>query len=186
MNWPWTNVEKKLKKLMDEPITSTKTVTVEQLMEDIFNRPTPWYEKIYYRSYRFLNDLVWTVYRFFDPCHKRIRNVIPRKWCDLTELTLLVNFEIIKSFVEEEMHIIEWSSDEAHKRAAEWLNSSYKYITEVRKKLEDEMSEAYDNLPEDNDYYVKYKEVIRIETTIHEMDKDVLIGLANYREYLWS
>lgn len=188
--YPWTNVKKELEKRSKElDEDKVKCYSVEDLEASIFDRvdKMTWYESLYISiKFRF-HDLVWNVYRFFKPCHQRVRKVIPKRWCDLTELTLLVNFEIIKSFVEEEMDSINWESDPEHKKAGEWLKASYKYITETKPRLEKELEEAYKNVPKGKlPYEEKYKEVNRCENTIRELDKAILIGIANYREFLWS
>ena len=38
----------------------------------------------------------------FKPKHSRLRNAIPRQWCDISSLIVNVNFEFIKTFYEEE------------------------------------------------------------------------------------
>ena len=187
--YPWTNVKKELEKRSKEiDENKVKCYSVEEL-ESIFDKEIKmtWFESFYISVKWWFHDLVWDTYRFFKPCHQRIRKVIPKRWCDLTELTLLVNFEIIKSFVEEEMHNIDWESEPEHKKAGEWLKASYKYITETKPRLEKELSEAYKNVPKGNiPYEEKYKDVNRIEKTIEESDKAILIGIANYRQWLWS
>ena len=187
--YPWTNVKKELEKRSKEiDENKVKCYSVEEL-ESIFDKEIKMtrFESFYISVKWWFHDLVWDTYRFFKPCHQRLRNVIPKRWCDLTELTLLINFEIIKSFVEEEMDNINWESDPEHKKAGEWLKASYKYITETKPALEKELSEAYKNIPKGKlPYEEKYKDVNRIEKTIDESDKAILIGIANYRQWLWS
>jgi hypothetical protein len=192
MNYPWTDPLKKLKKALEnskkeEPIRYTPE-ELQDFLESIKNRDYPLVNRIWDKIRFGFYDFTWYVYRLYKPCNQRIRKAIPRSWCDLTELTLLVNFEIIKSFVENEMNSIEWNSDEHHKAAAAWLNSSYKYITEERVQLEEDLRIAYNNVDYRSElpYGEKYKEVHRIEKTIEESDKSVIIGLANYRNFLWS
>ena len=190
--WPWTNPAKELKKRLDEAdLSSAKSYTHEEFnafVEDLKTRKLSIFERvtnfIRFKSY----DASWAVYRFFKPCHKRLRKAIPRHWVDLSEVTLLVNFEIIKSYVEEEMNSTDWTSDEKHKEVAEWLNTAYNYITKERPQLEKQLSEAFANI----DYKVtapydeKYKEVIRIENLIEQTDENTLNKLAKYRLFLWS
>jgi hypothetical protein len=190
LTWPWTNLKKELDKRVKEVETGeAKMYTIDQVRESVFNyKPTKW-EKFWFGLKYDLHDLTWKVYRFFKPCHSRIRNAIPRQWCDLTELTLTINFEIIKSFVEDEMHVIDWDHSEETREAAAWLKSSYKYITEERKDLQDDLEIAYsrvDYADKDLTYQEKYKEVIWIEEKINETDKNIIIGLANHRAWLWS
>ena len=86
------------------------------------------------------------------------------------------------------MSEIEWNSDEGHRVASDWLTASYKYITEDRNKLQDELADAYNKVDyrSKSSYEEKYADVIRLENSIDEQDKSVIIGLANYRKYLWS
>lgn len=188
--WPWTNIKKELDKRLEEASSEgAKFYTFDEVKESIFNyNPTKW-EKFWFGLKYEIHELSWKIYRQFKPCHSRIRNVIPKQWCDLTELTLLVNFEIIKSFVEDEMDIIDWEQSEETKEAAAWLKSSYKYITEERKQLQDDLETAYsrvDFLDKTLAYEEKYREVIAIEEKINDTDKEILIGLANHRAWLWS
>jgi len=189
MPWPWTNLKKELeKRSKDLDSGKAKTYTFEEVKESIFNRKITKWERFYFDVKFRLHEMSWTVYRLFKPCHIKIRKSIPRRWCDLTELTLIVNFEIIKSFVEEEMHHIDWDHTNNTKEAAAWLKSSYKYITEERKELEKGLELAYSAIDNASrlPYEEKYKDIIRIEERIQNTDKEILIGLANNRGYLWS
>jgi hypothetical protein len=190
LTWPWTNLKKELNKRVEEVESGeAKLYTFEEVKESLFKyKPTKW-ERFWFNTKFGLHELTWKVYRFFKPCHSRIRNAIPKQWCDLTELTLMVNFEIIKSFVEDEMDVIDWDHSEETRAAAAWLKSSYKYITEERKELQDNLEIAYsgvDYTDKDLTYQEKYKEVIQIEEKINDTDKDIIIGLANHRAWLWS
>lgn len=190
LTWPWTDIKKELNKRMKEVESKdAKFYTFEEVRESIFKyKPTRW-EK-FWNTLKFdLHDLTWKVYRCFRPCHSRIRDVIPKRWTDLTELTLIVNFEIIKSFVEDEMRVIDWEHSEETRAAAAWLMSSYKYITEERKELQDNLEIAYSRIDysvKELTYEEKYKEVIQIEEKINDTDKEIIIGLANHRAWLWS
>jgi hypothetical protein len=95
-----------------------------------------------YKYERFYHDKVKTI---FKPYHSRLRKVIPRQWSDLTELVVDINFEIIKSFYEDEYSkgIVDWESDDSHKNFAQWLEGAYKYITIERPEYEKQMDAAY-------------------------------------------
>jgi hypothetical protein len=192
MNYPWSDPVKKLKKAFEESENETpiryNPVEFHDFIESLKHKKYPIWERVWNKIHFAFYDFVWYVYRLFKPCNQRIRKVIPREWCDLTELTLLLNFEIVKSFVEDEMDDIEWNSDDGHKRAAVWLNSAYKYITKDRVQLFKELDEAHDKVDHRclETYQEKYADVIRIENTIDEQDKSVIIGIANYRRFLWS
>jgi hypothetical protein len=188
--YPWTNLKKKLENISDmykSNPNDVKCYTVAELKEMLKDyKPSFWKGVWMDVEYKF-NRFCWIVYRFFKPCHQRIRKVIPREWCDLTELTLKINFEIVKSFVEDEMDIINWESDDAHKQAAAWLRSAYKYITEERVELLIAIDNAYADVNHDiKDYYEKYSSVHKAEETLNNKDKEFLIGLAEHRPWLWS
>lgn len=158
----------------------------------------------------------WRMYYYdsikpiFKPQHTRIRKSIPRGWCDLQTLIVNINFEIIKSFYEDEYlnDTIDWEATSQHKNFADWLQKAYKYIVEVRPKLENDMNNAYppsrtmdemfkpvtdesgrkmyemidDGVP----YEIKYAEVIRLEKLIDDNDTEVLTQMIKFRNYFWT
>jgi len=147
----------------------------------------------------------------FKPCNKKIRNSIPKKWCDISGLIVNVNFEFIKQFYEDEYvdGFVDWTATENHKEFAEWLELSYKWITKRRPQLEKERDDAYpkrsgdflDSFIEITDengkklyqfkddgipYEEKYAEVNRLEELIEERDTEILKQLIKRREYFWT
>lgn len=146
----------------------------------------------------------------FKPCNRRIRNSIPRQWCDISQLIVDVNFEFVKTFYETEFKadIVDWNATEHHKEFAEWLTQSYLYITEQRPKLQKDLENAYppskpldemfkqtvnndgetvyqmvdDGVP----YNVKYAEVNRIEKLIDDSDTALLQQIIKRRDYFWT
>ena len=141
------------------------------------------------------------------PAHKRLRKAIPRQWRDISSLIVDLNFEIIKSFYEEEykQETVDWKS--TSKEAAKfekWLNEAYRYIVVERLILEKRVEEAYppskpfdemfkptgdgnyelvnDGIP----YEVKNKEVIDLEKKIEETDTKLLKELIKYRDFFWT
>jgi len=138
-----------------------------------------------------------------------LRKAIPRQWCDLTTIIPIINFEIIKSFYEDEYKngCIDWSSDENHKNFEQWLIESYRYITVERPLLESRLNNSYppsrpldemfkpiekdgkkwyqlvdDGVP----YEVKYKDVIYYENKIKDKDTQILKDLIDKREFFWT
>jgi hypothetical protein len=162
--------------------------SVKDMLESIRNKKYPWYERVYNNIVFSLQDLSWDIYRFFKPCHENIRKAIPRRWVDLEHLTLQVNFAIITSFVENEMESVDWNDHEGHREAATWLRSSYEYITKTRQQLGEDLNKEYDNIDHKSNasFYEKYAKVHQLEKLIDDKDRDVLIGLATYRKYLWT
>ena len=164
-----------------------------------------------YRWQRFYYDKIKTI---FKPHHSRLRKAIPRQWWDLSGLIVEINFEIIKSFYEDEYSkgIVDWESDEHHKAFAQWLEYSYKYITIERPQLEKQKDAAYpesnfDNLfgePETDKsgnvtrtmksceerygkpYEELYAEVNKLENLIDQTDTKILTELIKNRNYFWT
>jgi hypothetical protein len=192
MNWPWTNKEKELQKLLKESENSfaVEIKDIDDFFDQIKNRKSSFWEDLWFNISYSSKEFTWKVYRWFKPCHQRIRKVIPNRWIDLPDLTLSINFEIIKSYVEEEMDNVSWEHHEKYIEVANWLRSSYEYITkgrlELQKQFDKELEIASSSSKKGIPYKERYGETNRIEALIDEKDKEVLIGLANYRQYLWS
>ncbi|NBO22125.1 hypothetical protein EBU94_02130 [bacterium] len=73
------------------------------------------------RSWRnFYYDHIRTI---FKPHHKRLRKAIPRQWSDISHLIVMVNFEFIKSFYEDEYvkGIVDWDATQPHQKFSTWL-----------------------------------------------------------------
>ncbi|NBO36398.1 hypothetical protein EBU91_02515, partial [bacterium] len=87
------------------------------------------------RSWRnFYYDHIRTI---FKPHHKRLRKAIPRQWSDISHLIVMVNFEFIKSFYEDEYvkGIVDWDATQPHQKFSTWLEKTYYYIMVERPKL---------------------------------------------------
>lgn len=164
-----------------------------------------------YSWQRFYYDKVKTI---FKPHHSRLRKAIPRTWCDLTAQIVDINFEIIKSFYEDEYSkgIVDWQSDEHHSKFAEWLEEAYKYITVDRPELQKQMDQAYPEANFDDmfcepetdkngnttrrmksceerygkSYEEVYREVNRLEALIDKKDTKILTELIKRRDYFWT
>jgi hypothetical protein len=165
-----------------------------------------------YRYQRFYFDKIKPI---FKPFHSRIRKVIPRQWSDLTQIIIEVNFEIIKSFYEDEYSkdIVDWNSDEHHIKFSKWLESAYKYITVERPELEKQKDDAYPKTDDFSDWFGEektdknglvtrtmktceerygkpyeevYAEVNRLEALIDKKDTKVITDLAKNRNYFWT
>jgi hypothetical protein len=146
----------------------------------------------------------------FRPQNKRIRKSIPRTWTDISHLMVDVNFEMIKSFYEDEYKadIVDWEATEHHSDFAKWLEVAYTYITKERPQLQKDLEAAYppsklfddmfkpttdengrkmfemidDGIP----YDVKYKEVNRIEELIEDTDTKIITEFVKRRNYFWT
>jgi hypothetical protein len=146
----------------------------------------------------------------FKPQNQRIRKAIPRTWVDVTELVVTVNFEMIKSFYEDEYKadIVDWEATEKHSEFAKWLEEAYEYVTKIRPQLEIDLQNAYppskpieemfERIPQEDGttriymkddgipYEVKYKEVNRIEKLIEDTDTEILTEFVKRRNYFWT
>jgi hypothetical protein len=127
-----------------------------------------------------VRDFYWMkVKTIWAPKHYRIRKAVPRHWIDLDSVLQNVNFEIIKSFYEDEYvnGPIDWkgSGKEAVK-FAKWLEASYEYVSSYRLVLEKQIENAYPN----------YRKVEKLEQEMENMDTKVLTELVKYRKHLWT
>jgi len=194
--WPWTNVNKELEKRLKESENSESIkYDVDTLFKKIRERAnnTPRIVKIWRRAERKLNDFVWNVYRYFNPCHKKIRDAIPRKWVNQVELIRDVNFAFIVEYVEGEMYIIDWESDDKHKEVAAFLDQAYTYIKTGRHLLEQKIWEALDEaiLTRETEgikrsYEERYGEHDQLEAELDQRDLEILVKLMQYRKWMWS
>lgn len=164
----------------------TKKDKIKWFINDCINYIVPFNVRLFYYNHI---KTIWA------PKHKRIRKAVPRYWMDLDYVLLQVNFEIIKSFYEDEFLLdnIDWEADNKHKEFAEWLIATYHYITVTRPELEAEKEASY---PDSDDYnrnitskklYKElYGDVDRIENYIHKRDTKALTELVKYRDFLWT
>lgn len=164
-----------------------------------------------YKWQRLYYDHIKTI---FKPHHSRLRKAIPRQWHDLSSVIIDINFEIIKSFYEDEYSsgIVDWQADEHHSKFAKWLEGAYKYITIERPQLEKQMDASYPEAKLDDwfgeaetdkngnvthrmktceerygkSYEEVYGEVNRLEALINEKDTKVITEMVKRRDYFWT
>ena len=111
-----------------------------------------------------------------------------KQWCDKVELIPDFLFGCIVHFVEEEkcFERIDWkASGPQHAKAADELQECYEYITVARPALEQQLDDAYDNLPEVGSYEEKYADVISTEKAIEDGDKKYMMWIVKNKDYLW-
>jgi hypothetical protein len=174
------------------------------------------YEKYGVWDFLDLFPYKWSLYYYdyikpiYKPSNERIRKSIPRTWKDVSHLMVDVNFEFIKAFYEDEYSkdIVDWNATEHHKEFAEWLELSYKWITQRRPQLQKDLENAYPPckpldemfepfvdkdgrkmfkmINDDIPYDVKYAEVNRIEKVIEDKDTEILTEFIKLREYFWT
>lgn len=124
----------------------------------------------------FYHKQVRTIWR---PQHGRIRKAVPKYWVDLDYVLQEVNFEIIKSFYEDEYMsgIVDWEGTGGDTlKFTKWLEESYTYITSYRKVLEKQIDNAYPN----------YKKVEKLEKEMEDKDTEILTDLVKWRRHMWT
>ena len=134
------------------------------------------YRRIPYQARDFYWKHIRTIWR---PQHSRIRKAIPKYWMDLDHVLQDVNFEIIKSFYEDEYKadIVDWEGTGGDAlKFTKWLEEAYTYITSYRKVLEKQIDNAYPN----------YKKVEKLEKEMEDKDTKVLIELVKWRRHMWT
>lgn len=181
-------------------------VIKKDLMKKIHLRPIKWkhcLNRFYYDHMR----------PIFFPQQQRYRKVIPKTFCDVTELILIVNFEFIKGFYEDEYSkdFINWDATPNDKKFKKWIEKAYKYITVDRPKLQEDKDNAYPKLGETSEifekfinedglvsyrykpsvdpkkeYDKKYGKVDRLEKLILEKDHKLLKEMIDHRERFWT
>ena len=139
-----------------------------------------------------LREMYWSVYRFFNPCHKDIRKAIPRQWCDITSLVVDVNFAMILSFKKEaDESFVEWDDTPEHRKFKNWLDVAAHWITEGRPSLEAQRDALYPPSPLPDEmkgltYDQLYGSLNQVEKLIDETDTNILKQMIEYREYMWT
>jgi len=111
-----------------------------------------------------------------------------KQWCDKVELIPKFLFGCVVHFVEEEkcFERIDWeASSPQHAKVADKLQECYEYITTARPALEQQLDDAYDNLPEGGSYEEIYADVISTEKAIVDGDKKYMMWIVKNKDYLW-
>jgi hypothetical protein len=148
------------------------------------------------------------IHPILNPYHSRIRKSIPNESIDISDLILNVNFEMIKSFYEEDYSKtnIDWNRDRKQKTFSNWLKKTYSYITDERVRLQKKINDASSKHNNSNDFlnqirnedaesfnfisseksYKKiYGEVDKLEKILHKKDDKVLTDMIKYRDFFW-
>lgn len=195
MTWPWTNMQKELQKRLkelDNPETLKTCMPVEDVFAMIKNRPPlKWYQKLWNKIHFTTYDSVWYVYRLFKPCHRKIRNTIPRQWSDLVELIRDVNFAFIVEFYEDEYRegSFEDPDNDELQKVAEFIKTSYKYIKEDRALLQNKIDIELDlawRIDKKEQRASVYTDIFALEQELDARDTEVLVKLMQYRAWMWS
>jgi hypothetical protein len=137
-------------------------------------------------------ELYWKVYRFFKPCHKDIRKVIPRQWSDIANLIVDVNFAMILSFKKEaDESRVDWDGTDNHRKFKNWLDAAAHWVKEGRPNCVAQMEASYPPhpLPEHMKEYTYdqlYGNVNHMQKLIDETDTNIIKQMIDYREYFWT
>lgn len=167
--------------------------------------------KYYYPIRRFYINKVKDPIRYLiRPCHSELRKVIPKSYCDLDQIIVDINFEIVKSLVEKEYGGIDQLYSEYlavpqiggefdKELVDSWnlfrkqLFNCYKYIVDKRTKLLIDIENSYPEDMglnksdiEDRTYEQIYEKQIALEKQLNEMDTLWLNWIINNREYFWT
>lgn len=109
----------------------------------------------------------WT----FKPYNQTIRKAIPRaSWCDITELSVMLNFACIVQFYKEtlEYDMVDWDTSPEHRKFYDELSEYYNYIVnEYPRRWEDSMSSATEN-------------------AIMEKETEIIKWVADNRGFMWT
>lgn len=192
MQWPWSNPYKELAERLKESEEDLKLIPMEDVFNYLKNMPKP---NFFVRQYRnltyFLNNKVWVIYRWFKPCHPKIRKAIPRGWADLDYVIREMNFAALVEFYEEEYEGYEedptfLSINEENKKFDEWIHSAYSHITKHRKEMEKEIENISCWDTEDLDEKSKcYEDLLEKETILDKADTKVLVEIIQNRFKMW-
>jgi hypothetical protein len=157
-------------------------------LANILNYKTTWQDRVgWFIRYNIISRVPYQIREFYynkvktiwKPQHSRIRKAVPKHWMDLDHVLQDVNFEIIKSFYEDEYKadIVDWEGTGGDSlKFVKWLEEAYKYITVDRKELEKQIDNAYPN----------YKKVEKLEQEMEAKDTDVLTELVKWRRHMWT
>ena len=154
--------------------------------------------------YSFINTkLIWPVkemkgnlYRFLNPFHPRWRKVLPRhKYIDITELVIDSNFALILDFYHEEVKqgIVDWKSDDRHKKFHKELLNAVKWIEKDRINHLDKIDKAISLATKTPvmkrgkyDYLATYKEHNKLEDELKNKDTKILTWFIENRDFFWT
>jgi len=135
-----------------------------------------------------LRKVKYTIkYTLRNPKKEMRDSVFPKQWVDLTETIVTFHLESILEFVDREkaLECKYYSGSEETKRFEKELRECYEYAKNGRKVLEDKLTKAYENIPDEGTFEEVYKEVNEIEAHIDECDTMVCKWVIENRKHLW-
>lgn len=151
---------------------------------------------VYYRTELWLRDAYYLLRSVFFPCHQRIRKQIPRRWNDLDSIFEDVSFEIILSFYEDEMDIIDWDATERGREFKAWITDAVDYIKVRRQAMLDSVGDCPDvegdllrkvaERSMGDEWYAWSDRQREMDRKVMEEDTKILMGLVERRGFFWS
>ena len=144
-----------------------------------------------YTIRNFCRDIKYAIKCFLKPYHSDIRKAIPRKWADVSNLIVDVNFAMILSFKNEaDESCVDWDYGD-HRKFKNWLDAAAKWIQEDRPAIQKQRDDAYPPHPLPDhmrnwNYEQLYGEVNKLEKIIDETDSAIIKQMVDYRDYMWT
>lgn len=136
-------------------------------------------------------------------------HTLGKGWCDKDEILLHATFQLLVDFVEQEKpdQIIDWNSDDLHKKAWKEIKSLYKWWKNTRPNRKSPLNDKkikhpslkFEKVPgkdlskmiePDKKKYSKYyqalKKTQKLEQKWEEEDQNNLHRLIDIRKFLWT
>ena len=124
-----------------------------------------------------------------NPRQKWIKKHIEyHKWCDKVELIPKFLFGCVVHYIEEEKCFdkIDFGADKDHTKFSNELVECYSYIITKRPSLEQQLEDAYDNVPSRGTYEERYSEVNRLKIEIDKLDRKYMIWIVENKDFMWT
>ena len=165
-----------------------KLKNINSRLSDILGGEPTWQCRVrWFIRYEIISRIPYQIREFYyskiktiwKPQHTRIRKAVPKHWMDLDHVLQVVNFEIIKSFYEDEYlaGIVDWEGTGGDSfEFVKWLEDAYIYIKSYRLVLEKQIDNAYPN----------YKKVEKLEQEMEKRDTKILTELVKWRRHMWT
>lgn len=169
--------------------------------------PNIWREITFFLKFYRLKDFYYSYIKtIFRPFNNNSRKIIKRQYQDFQNNIVNVNFAIVKDLVEQRSEYDgidnlyakylanpQISKDDfMFENDQKWLNfrqqlfNCYKYITEKRVTLLNNIENSYPDIGAKGSYEELYGKLNRLEEELEKMDSAWLIWIINNRECFWN
>jgi hypothetical protein len=165
--------------------------------------PVQWFFREWFTSYKnpvysfimgfYYNytELKYAIKRFIKPFYPRFRKAFPRhKYSDVSEVLRNVNFALLLDFWYEEMvdGVVNWNSNQTHKKFYRDVKNAVKYIEVERPALEkkstDELLKTISK--KKGTFDERYAKYDALEEKINQKDRELLVWMMQQREMFWT